>query len=176
VNLATLHRRLLLSLPIALAVVVALLAYADLRDASEALRHFRWSYLPVILALTLWNYLLRVGKWHFYLHQIGVQGLSIWPSGLLFFSGLPMVLTPGKIGEWLKCYLLQAKTGTPFSRSAPIVLAERLSDGLALILLALAAVLYLGQGIELVVLVAVGPVLTVALVRWPTAHRLFWRS
>jgi len=171
VNLRVLRRRFLLSLPIAVAVVVVLLAYADLRDAGDALRHFRWSYLPLIVGLTLWNYLLRFGKWHFYLRQIGVRDLDVRTSALLFFSGLSMVLTPGKLGEWLKCYLLQVRTGMPFARSAPVIIAERLSDGLALVALALGGVLLLGQGWELVLLVALGPVAMVTLTRWPGAYR-----
>jgi uncharacterized protein (TIRG00374 family) len=46
-----------------------------------------------------------------------------------------MAVTPGKIGEVLKSYLLKRVNGTPISASAPIVLAERVTDGLAMLLL-----------------------------------------
>ena len=56
-------------------------------------------------------------------------------SALLFTSGMVMAVTPGKVGEVLKSYLLKRINGTPISASAPIVLAERVTDGLAMLLL-----------------------------------------
>ena len=47
-----------------------------------------------------------------------------------------MTVTPGKVGEWLKSYLLREFTGTAISRTAPVIVAERLTDALALVLLA----------------------------------------
>jgi uncharacterized protein (TIRG00374 family) len=46
-----------------------------------------------------------------------------------------MAVTPGKVGEVLKSYLLKRINGTSISASAPIVLAERVTDGLAMLLL-----------------------------------------
>jgi uncharacterized protein (TIRG00374 family) len=54
-----------------------------------------------------------------------------------------MAVTPGKIGEVFKSYLLKRINGTPISSSAPIVVVERLTDGLAMLLLmALGLTLY----------------------------------
>jgi hypothetical protein len=50
-----------------------------------------------------------------------VRDLPKWDSFLMFFSGLAMVITPGKVGEWLKSYLLREVHGTPVARSAPIL-------------------------------------------------------
>jgi uncharacterized protein (TIRG00374 family) len=46
-----------------------------------------------------------------------------------------MAVTPGKVGEVLKSYQLKQINGTPISASAPIVFAERITDGLAMLLL-----------------------------------------
>jgi len=84
--------------------------------------------LPLVLALTSCNYALRFVKWQYYLRTIGVEGFPRGQSALAYLAGLGMVVTPGKVGEWLKCYLLRELHGTPFSRSAPILIAERLTD------------------------------------------------
>jgi glycosyltransferase 2 family protein len=47
-----------------------------------------------------------------------------------------MVMTPGKVGEFLKSYMVKNVTGTPMSITAPVVLAERMTDGLAMLILA----------------------------------------
>lgn len=46
-----------------------------------------------------------------------------------------MSVTPGKIGEVFKSYLLKQLNRTPITASAPIVLMERLTDGIAMLLL-----------------------------------------
>src|SRR5262245_13707503 len=63
------------------------------------------------------------------------RGVGYGASTLLFTSGMVMAVTPGKVGEVLKSYLLKQVNGTPVSASAPIVLAERVTDGLAMLLL-----------------------------------------
>src|SRR3989304_1086964 len=154
-NLQKLRGRLLLSLLLGAGVFVGLSAYADFSDVVEVLGDFQWALLPAILALTCINYLLRFVKWDFYLHQIGVRDLPKRDSFLMFFSGLAMVVTPGKVGEWLKSYLLREVHGTPFARSAPILIAERLTDTLALLILAATGLIVFGQAWQFFVVVGV---------------------
>jgi uncharacterized protein (TIRG00374 family) len=52
-----------------------------------------------------------------------------------------MVMTPGKAGEFLKSYMVKNVSGTPMSRTAPVVLAERATDAVAMVLLATAGLL-----------------------------------
>jgi uncharacterized protein (TIRG00374 family) len=132
--------KLVIGFILGLVVIVALLLYADLSQVISSLESFSWAYLPLILGLTLSNYALRFIKWHVYLRLIGVTNLSISDSLLVFVGGFTMALSPGKIGEVLKSVALKHITGTPISRSAPVVMAERLSDGLAMLLLAAAGV------------------------------------
>jgi uncharacterized protein (TIRG00374 family) len=61
-----------------------------------------------------------------------------------------MSVTPGKIGEVFKSYLLKEYNGTPVSRSAPIVFAERITDFLSLVLLSIAGALMFGYGTALI--------------------------
>ena len=140
-----LRTRLLISLLLGALVFAGLSAYADLNSVLASLGAFRWQYLPVVLLLVSCNYGLRFLKWQYYLRLIGVDGLSVRDSALTYFSGLGMVVTPGKVGEWLKCYLLRELHGTPFSRSAPIILAERLTDSLGLVILGAAGLVVFGD-------------------------------
>jgi uncharacterized protein (TIRG00374 family) len=123
------------SLVLAFAVIVALALYADAPRLVEALVHFSWEYLPVILGLTLFNYSLRFVKWQYYLKRLGVS--IHWSKSLsIFVSGLSMAITPGKVGELLKSYLLKREAGAAISHTSPIILAERLTDGIAMLVLA----------------------------------------
>jgi uncharacterized protein (TIRG00374 family) len=136
---------LLISLLLGALVFAGLSAYADFSAVADSLGDFRWQYLPLVLLLVSCNYVLRFLKWQYYLRLIGVEGFPLRDSALTYFSGLGMVVTPGKVGEWLKCYLLRELHGTPFSRSAPIVIAERLTDCLGLAILGAAGLFVFGS-------------------------------
>jgi len=172
VNLQALRNRLLISLLFGLVVFAGLSIYADLHDVLRSLGSFNWALLPLILFLTSMNYVFRFVKWEYYLRKIGVRGLSKRNSFLVFFSGLGMVITPGKLGEWLKSYLLREVHGTPIARSAPILIAERLTDTIALLIIAAAGVFVFGNLWQVFVVAAVGIAVILGIV-WhrPTAHR-----
>ena len=171
-TLGRLRGRLILSLVIGAVVFLGLTAYADFSEVADSLGEFRWQYLPLVLALSFANYVLRFLKWQYYLRTIGVLDLSARDSALIYFSGLGTVVTPGKVGEWLKCFLLREVNRTPFSRTAPIVIAERLTDSLGLVILGAAGLLIFGDLWPAFILVlAGGSVLVLAARHRPFA---FW--
>ncbi len=154
-TLKNLRGKFILSLLLGMIVVVGLMVYGDFSDIMGHVGDFRWELLPLLLALSMCNYVIRFLKWHFYLHQIGIHDVPWTDSFMAFFSGLAMVITPGKFGEWLKSYLLQEMRGIPFLRTAPILLAERFTDSVALLLLAVAGFIVFGEAWEVFVVVVV---------------------
>src|SRR3990172_5295640 len=173
VNVRNLRGKLLISLLLGVVVFAGLTFYADFTDVIHSLGAFRWELLPLILLLSSGNYVFRFIKWEYYLRLIGVRGLSKRDSFLVYFSGLGMVITPGKVGEWLKSYLLREVHGTPISRSAPILVAERLTDSIALLIIAAAGIFVFGHLWQIFVVVALGVVAIVAVARHrPTAMAL----
>jgi uncharacterized protein (TIRG00374 family) len=128
-------RRIIPGLILGFVVLVGLALLGDLREVSQSLLRFRWEYFLGAIGFTLLNYALRFLKWHYYLGQIGVRSLS-WASSLrLFVAGFPLAVTPGKIGELLKGVWLNRMTKVPVGRAVSVVLAERISDGIAVMLL-----------------------------------------
>lgn len=131
----SLQRKILWSLLLALGIYMLLILYADWRSLGSALNAFPWMLLPAILGLTLLNYLGRLIKWHWYLRLIDVE-IDVIESGRIFGVGMLMVMTPAKLGEFLKSYMVRNRTATPMVITAPVILAERLTDGLAMLILA----------------------------------------
>lgn len=154
-SLRTLQGKLLASLLLGLTVVIVMGLVSDASAVRQAFSTFRWELLPAILGLTALNYLLRWLKWEYYLRRLRLgAGVTRLASGLIFTAGLVMSVTPGKLGEVFKSVLLKRVNGTPVSRSAPVVLAERLTDGLAMLLLmAIGLTLYPPARFAFVVLV-----------------------
>ncbi len=133
--MGTLRRRLLAGLAFGFVVVVALALLGDARQVGAHLSGFDWRLAPLIVAGTLFNYLLRFIKWHYYLQVIGVRRLSLAQSARIFVAGFPLAVTPGKVGEALKGVWLNRIAGAPVARGVTVVLAERISDGLAVLAL-----------------------------------------
>ncbi len=131
----TIIRRLIPGLILGFVVLIGLALLGDLREVSKSLLNFEWRFFVYALGLTLINYTLRFFKWHYYLGQVGVRNLSWMQSLRLFVAGFPLAVTPGKIGEALKGVWLNRLCGLPVGRGISVVLAERISDGLAVLLL-----------------------------------------
>ncbi len=169
--------KIILSLLFGLVVVAALSVAADVRKLGETLSHFNWALLPLILALTLFNYALRFVKWQYYLRLIGVHDLSTRDSAGIFFSAFTMVLTPGKVGELLKSYLLRRVANVPIARSAPLILAERMTDGLAMVFLSALGLTLIPSGWPILVVTLVAALGGTFIVQHrPTAEWLLARG
>jgi glycosyltransferase 2 family protein len=117
-------------------LVMAFVALAgDVRQVGRQVLGFRWSLFPIVLLLTLFNYGLRFIKWHYYLRLVGVRNLPVKESGRMFVGGFPLAVTPGKVGEALKGVWLKDATGIAVAIGVSVVVAERISDGLAVMAL-----------------------------------------
>lgn len=137
----TLFRRLIAGLVFGFLVYLLLVVIADIRQVGSHFETFNWAYAPLILLGTLFNYVLRFFKWHYYLHIIGIKEINIRESARIFIAGFPLAVTPGKVGEALKGLWLNRVTGSPVSHGVSVVLAERISDGFAVLLLSLLGVI-----------------------------------
>ncbi len=137
-------------------VLLAILLLGDLKQVGRNIYEFDWMMMPAVLALTLFNYTLRFIKWHYYLNLVGIKNLPVLTSLKLFIGGFPLAVTPGKVGEVLKGVWLNKQTGLPVARGVSVVVAERISDGLAVLFLSLAGVVVYPQFWPAFILVLVG--------------------
>ncbi len=69
-------------------------------------------------------------------------------------SGLIMSITPGKVGELLKSYLVKEVTNEPISKTAPIIFAERITDFVSLLIIAIVGAYIFDYGGEITIGVA----------------------
>ncbi|MCA9535395.1 MAG: flippase-like domain-containing protein [Myxococcales bacterium] len=116
-------------------VMAALTFYADARGMGRALASLDLRYFALALALATSNYALRFVRWQYYLRCVNVR-VPWQRSARIFVAGFVMSVTPGKLGEVFKSMLLFESDGVPLARTAPIVLAERITDLIALVTLA----------------------------------------
>lgn len=141
-------KKILISVAFGALIFLGFSIYADFDKLIKTFGEFDWIYFPLILALSFCNYIIRFYKWEYYRKLLNIE-LKPKASFLIFFATFVMSVTPGKMGELLKSYLVREENGTPLSRSAPIIIAERLTDFISVVLLCIAGafVFDYGQGI-----------------------------
>jgi len=135
----------------AVLVYLIMILFADLDKSVEAFKNFNWIVLPAIFCLTIINYLIRFLKWNYFLKKVDVH-LELRDSLFIFFSGLAMTITPGKVGEIWKGWLVKDLNDEKLGKTIPVVLAERLTDVIGLLLLSVfGVILFYEEGIYLLV-------------------------
>lgn len=126
--------KIIYSIAFAVIVYLALSIWGLRGGLSSAFSQFNWYYLPLLLVLSLANYLLRFLKWQYYLKILNIQ-IPVKESFNIHMAGLGLSITPGKLGEVVKSYFLKKGFNQPVSKTAPLVFADRLTDMAALIIM-----------------------------------------
>ena len=135
-------------LVILFAVVVYLIMgiYADFGSLLSAIEKFNWLFIPLMLILVLIAYLIRFLKWSLFLKSAGVH-LKLKDNLFVFFSGMGMIITPAKVGEIWKGWLIRDINGEKLSKTVPVVITDRVTDVIGLVILSLLGILYYKEGI-----------------------------
>lgn len=125
-----------LSLSVVLAVVgyFAFTLWGGWEEVRDSLAQVGWLDLLWLLLLSLVNYLLRFVRWRTFLQRLDYV-LPDWSNLRIYISGFALTTTPGKAGEALRSVLLKP-LGVAYPHSLAALLAERLGDLMAVLLLA----------------------------------------
>lgn len=145
-------RALLLSVAAAALGYLAFSLWGGWREVAAALAKVSLPLLLALLALSLANYGLRFLRWQYYLKRFA-HHVPHWTSLRIYLGGFALTTTPGKAGEALRSVLLQPHA-VPYPHSLAALLAERLGDLVAILLLASIGLAAYPQGQFVVLLVA----------------------
>ena len=128
-------RRVLVVMLLGVALYGAFAVYRGVDKMEGVLRTYGWWSFAAACALAFGNYVLRFLKWEFYLARLSIRGVPKLDSFLTFLSGFVLTVTPGKVGEVFKSLVLHETYGVPIAKTAPIVIAERVTDLIGIIVL-----------------------------------------
>jgi glycosyltransferase 2 family protein len=127
-----LKRNLILALALGVAVYLVLAIVSGFGSLTAALDSFNVALVPVILGLVLLSYAGRFLRWLYYLKLLKVS-VPLPTNAAIFAAGLSMTISPGKLGEVLKSVFVRQASGAPVARTAPAVVAERVTDGTGMV-------------------------------------------
>ena len=121
----------------ALAVTAAV--WGDPQAVLASLLNVSPAVLLSLALLSLVNYGLRAWRWHAFARHLGIP-MTFGRTLLYYLAGFALLVTPGKIGELVRLWLLRRGHGTRYVHTLPLMAADRLSDGVAFAILVLASV------------------------------------
>jgi glycosyltransferase 2 family protein len=159
-------RRVIVSMLLGVAVYGVFVAITGFSKIQSSLTQFHWSAFAIALGMASGNYALRVLKWEYYLARLGIRGIPKFDSALIFLSGFVLTVTPGKVGEIFKSAVLFRTHNVSVARTAPIVVAERLTDLVGIIILIVLGSLGFSGGLGWAITGAVLVIVGLVFVLW----------
>ncbi len=117
------------------AVYGAFVLFRGVDKIARQFASYAWWTFAAACCLAFMNYVLRFLKWEYYLAKLEIRGVPKGESFLTFLSGFVLTVTPGKVGEVFKSLILHQLRGVSIARSAPIVVAERVTDLIGIIVM-----------------------------------------
>ncbi len=145
-----LKRRIIPAIVFASLIYLGLLVYSDYTLLTDAFLQISIINFFQVLAVIFLSFVLKFYRWNYYLRTAKIQ-ISLFDSIIIFFSGLLMSISPGKVGELLKSYLIKQKYNISISESSRIVLAERIIEFISLIFLIIITFLIQSQFIKVLI-------------------------
>jgi uncharacterized protein (TIRG00374 family) len=129
----------------AILLYLGLASWSDPGQVVAVVRGFSLRAAAVVSGLVVLGLALRAVRWQLYTRILGL-GIPAAPSIFAFVAGFAFTATPGKVGEVVKSFLLKRRFDVPLSSTAASLLVERVTDLLAILLLAMVGLARGGLG------------------------------
>ena len=110
-----------------------------LRQLGQHLAQLDPGLLAVLLGLSLVNYALRSLRWQALSRAAGLR-VPLARNSLYYVAGFAFAVTPGKIGEVVRLWLLRRHHAAPYRRTLSLLAVDRVSDAVPLLALCLPGV------------------------------------
>lgn len=127
-------------------VLVALALRAlGLGELGQHLARLDAGLVLALLGLSLINYTLRALRWQALSRAAGLR-VPLLRNGLYYVAGFAFAVTPGKVGEVIRLWLLRRHHAAPYRRTLSLLALDRVSDAVPLLALCLLALCLPGVG------------------------------
>ena len=131
-----LNKKIFVFLIISIIVYASFLILSDFNKLADKITDFKIEYLPLILILVPLGWLALYARWVFLLRNLNYI-LPHKQNFKIFLSGFALGVTPGKVGELLKCQLLKDSFDVPKRITAPVILIERFYNAVGIVIISI---------------------------------------
>lgn len=108
----------------------------DLSQLHSLLTQLEPDLIFSLLLLSCINFTLRALRWHWFSWRLDLD-IPLIDSTINYIAGFAMGVTPGRMGELIRLWLLRRDFGISYSRAMPMMIADRINDLLVIIVLSL---------------------------------------
>ena len=145
-------RAVIWSVLLSVVAYLGFIVWSGWQEVVEAVIKIGLVGVLIALLLSLVNYSVRFFRWHGYLKLMNSP--VEWVKNItIYIAGFSLTTTPGKAGEMLRGVFLK-REGVSYSTSFAVFISERLSDLLAIVILALIGLYYYPAAQSLVFMVS----------------------
>jgi len=169
-----LDNRLILVLVAAVGIYAIFLFTSDFNIITEKISNFKINYLPLILFLVTASWCPVFIKWHFLLKNCEID-IPLTRSITVFLSGLAFDITPGKLGALMKSQILKTSFNIPRTKTAPIILVEKVYDLIGAILASIIGIIILGMDVYLIIIAILVLAMVFFFLYYRPASELFFK-
>ena len=145
-----LDNRLILVLVAVVGIYAIFLFISDYSTISEKISNFKINYLPFILLFVSASWIPLIIKWHLLLKNCEIH-IPFTKSVLVYLSGSALQITPGHIGELIKAQILKTGFNIPRTKTASVVLVEKVYDLIGAIIASIIGIIILELEIYLII-------------------------
>ena len=167
-----LDNRLILILVAAVGIYAIFLFMSDYNIISEKIYNFKINYLPLILSFVTVSWIPLIIRWHFLLKKCGID-IPFRKSIIVYLSGSALQITPGQIGELIKAQILKTNFNIPRTKTASVVLVEKVHDLIGAIIASIIGIIILELEIYLVIFASLVLVLIFFFMYYKPAFEFF---
>ena len=154
-----------LTAALVVALFVGIAVLSDLEEVARSIAAVDPTVVLLVLGLVTTSYGVRFLKWEYYLRVLDIDATTKG-SLVTFLSGLMLTVTPVKLGEAWKAWFLQNLEGPPADRTIAVVGAERVTDLIALTVMATLVVFSYEAAIPVLVAVTVIGLVGLGILQW----------
>ena len=140
---------------IAIGIYSIFLIYSDFNTVINNSLTFNFIFIPLILLTIFSSWMFLFIRWTLLLKNSSIK-IPFKDNLLIYLAGFTFSISPAKSGEWIKSIFLKNKFNIDKSTSIPIIFVERFYDVLALIILILFGLSFLGFEFLPIVILCVG--------------------
>jgi len=156
-------------------VIITIIIYAiflfisDLDKISDKILNFKLEFLPIILGLVIFSWIISYFRWNILLknQDINIPHLINFQ---IFLAGGALGITPGKIGELFKSQILKEKFNIPRTKTAPLFIVEKFLDLISAMIVTLIGIWFIP---EIGYLAIIGLGMSIVLFKILTSKKLF---
>lgn len=126
-------------------IYTGFLFFSDFSKIYDKLESFNVVYLLPILFLVLLSWITLFFRWTLLLKNLNVS-IPLKSNFVIYISSFALSATPGALGEIVKSKLLKNKFKIPISKTAPLIIIERIYDLIAAIIVSSFGINYIESG------------------------------